>query len=223
MYLKTKYNLWKLKRDLSPSVIFKVKLKKDLNQVWAKKYGQVAWYHSGLMYRTGAFATALLVLMGGGSVFAYSNPGVVEGSLLYPVKIAIEKVEEVTRFTPEAKAKFYLKKIIRREAERERLKEPKNKIEEKTGAQVIENKIKKTEKSIEEAEDQLEKFNENIQKFELNNPQLKEDIKIRIENRLEKRRQKLEKVSEQIKIRDERAKGSVEKIREIRPKKVEGN
>ena len=122
MYLKTKYNLWKIKKSLSPSVIFKASLQKDLNKVWDATYGKNSWFHSGIIYRAGAMAVAILVLVGSGGAYAYTSSDITEGSPLYPVKKAIEKVEEIAKISPEAKAKFYLKKIERREAERENLK-----------------------------------------------------------------------------------------------------
>lgn len=121
MYLRTKYNLLRIKRGLSPSAVFKAHLQKDLNKAWNAKYGKVSWFQTGVLYKVGAIAVAVLVLVGSGGVYAYSSPDVTEGNILYPAKKAIERIEEITKITPEAKAKFYLKKIERREAEKEKL------------------------------------------------------------------------------------------------------
>jgi hypothetical protein len=70
MSLKTRYNLFKIKRSLSPSTVFKASLQKDLNKAWDTKYGKVSWIHSGIMYRAGAMAVAVLVLVGSGGAYA---------------------------------------------------------------------------------------------------------------------------------------------------------
>ncbi|MBP6859454.1 MAG: hypothetical protein KBC69_02445 [Candidatus Magasanikbacteria bacterium] len=206
MNLKTRYNLYRIKKSLSPSSTFKASLHKNLDKAWEARYGKTLWYQSIGWYQAGAFAAVVLLLVGGGGAYAYSSPEITEGSALYPIKQAIETVEEVTKITPEAKAEFYLKKIERREAEKEILqkkvivKEIKADIKtreddiktEVVGRQrkflernLVEKKIKKTEESIEKAEEQLEKISSK-------NIKLEGQLKIRTEQRIEKIKNKLE-------------------------------
>ncbi len=236
MSLKTRYNLFKIKRSLSPSTVFKASLQKDLNKAWDAKYGKVSWIHSSIMYRAGAMAVVVLVLVGSGGAYAYNSPDVTEGNILYPVKKVIENVEEITKITPEAKAKFLLKKIERREAERAIIK--KNEVEDQsveseqedatsTEATNLESKkafikkdrkidarIENIDKSIQEAEDRLEKFKENLDQVEIKDNKFQEEVKAKIEQRLEKRRERLDKASEIIKNR-------AEKLQELEDKKIE--
>lgn len=236
MSLKTRYNLFKIKRSLSPSAVFKASLQKDLDQAWDAKYGKVSWFHSGLMYRAGAMAVAVLVLAGSGGAYAYNSPDVTEGNILYPVKKVIENVEEITKITPEAKAKFLLKKIERREAERAIIK--KNEVEDQiveseqeditpTEAINLESKkafikkdrkidarIENIDKSIQEAEDKLEQFNDDLDKVELKDNKLQEEFRVKIEQRLEKRKERLQKASEMLKNRSE-------KLQELEDKNIE--
>ena len=185
MSLKNRYKLWKLKQNLTPSRDFKVKLQRDLNSAWNVLYGRPSWLQISLLHKGMAFAMIVLLLAGGTGAYAYVNPEVTEGTVLYPVKQAVEKVEEAPKITPQAKTKFYLKQIKRREAEKARLvrksfrqsrpasgiikKDQTEQIVVATTTQfkqrVKEAKIKsvnyrlrKTEESIERAKGRLEKF-----------------------------------------------------------------
>lgn len=198
MNLKTRYNLHAMKKSLNPSSTFKDSLHSKLGAAWEARYGKTPWYRSVGWYQAGAFAVVVLLLVGGGGAYAYSSPEITEGSALYPIKQAIETVEEVTKITPEAKAEFYLKKIERREAEKEILqkkvivaeikKDLKSKEDDAqtkvTSRQrkflernLVEKKIKKTEESIEKAEEQLEKISSK-------NIKLQAELKIRAEKRM---------------------------------------
>lgn len=245
MSLKTKYNLFKIKRSLSPSTVFKASLQKDLNKAWDAKYGKVSWVQTGVMYRAGAMAVAVLVLVGSGGAYAYNSPDVTEGNIFYPVKKAIENVEEKTRITPEAKAKFLLKKIERREAERERLVKNENKVIKNQNLEIekpesaesedselakegikndraLDVRLEKINKSIEDEEDRLDKFSENFRKIELEDNKLQEEVKNKIEKRLEKRRERLEKLEkksdkiEEVKNSEEKVRPVEDRVREIK-------
>ena len=222
MNLKTRFNLWKLKRSMKPSVVFKAALRKDLGAAWDAKYGNKApWYQLGMHHAAASFTAITLILTGAGGVYAYNSPEVTEGSVLYPVKQAIETVEEVTKVTPEAKAKFYLKKIERRQAERKAL-ERENKIseqdleeniivEENTTSTIGENedeniperRIKRIKKSIEATEDQLEKTRQVIEETESKDIELRKELKNRAEQRLERIKKQLEIKAEKQKERQE--------------------
>jgi len=154
MNLKNRYNLWKLKIGLAPCKAFKDDLWRDLNNAWGARYNCSARYQpAGLLYKFAAFAAVVLLLIGGTGAYAYVSPEVTVGTALYPIKQAVESAEEATKITPEAKAKFYLKQIKRREAEKTRLSS-RNTIRLK----------EKTEQSIERAEKRLEKAREIIEK-----------------------------------------------------------
>ena len=208
---------------------FKAGLRKDLNIAWDAKYaGKAPWYQLGIMRVTAGFAAVILLLTGGGGVYAYNNPEVTEGTALYPIKQAIETVEEVAKITPEAKAKFYIKKIERREAEQK----------------VLEKKIQLPEISPRSGESRLggEKtpLPEEIKDFKNEiKLEIKEKIKIevaerkikrtqksieRTEERLEKTRQVIEKAqSKDIKLRKElknRAEQKFEKAKKQRAEKT---
>ncbi len=218
MSLKTRLQLRKVKKQFSPSTQFKRELSRKLDSVWKVRYGKPAWYQSGLLYKVGAFAVVLLILAGGGGAYAYSSPTVTEGNPLYPVKKAIEKVEEITKVTPEAKVKFYLKTIARREAEKEQLEQEENKIEDQNIElerkdtspakpkrlvvhKIIDTRIEKTKKSLEQAEEKLERLSRIINKVEAQEQKLRPEVKAKIEGRLQIRKKRLETVSE---IRDQR-------------------
>ena len=118
MSLKNRYNLWNLKQDFAPGKVFKVGLERSLSQAWNAKYGRPNWFQIGLLHKGATFAVVVLLLIGSTGAYAYVSPEVTEGTAFYPLKQAVESVEEVIKITPEAKAKFYLKQIKRREAEK---------------------------------------------------------------------------------------------------------
>ena len=177
--------MWKLKQGLSPNKVFKAGLWRDLSQAWNAHYGHPAWYQAGFLHKSAALAVVVLLLIGSTGAYAYSSPEVTEGTALYSLKQAVESVEEAIKITPKAKAKFYLKQIKRREAEKARLirknfrqNQPANDIIEKDQTEQIiavtttqfrqrikevkiksvNHQIKKTEESIERAKGRLEKY-----------------------------------------------------------------
>jgi len=119
MNLKTRYNLFIARRHLGPSRGFK----KDL---WTKLSDRAdALYPQPLSARrslarlryAAVMASVVLAAFGGTGVYAYTSPQVYEGTPLYPVKMAIERVAEKTVVTPAARLRFNLKQVERREAE----------------------------------------------------------------------------------------------------------
>ncbi len=190
MSLKTRYNLFKAKRSLSPDSHFKAKLQKQLSAVWDNTYNtKYVWYQTVFFKHATGFAT--MVLMAGSlgtGAYAYTSPEVTEGSVLYPIKEKLESIEEIAQITPEAKAKFYLKKIERREEEKVVLK--KKNVELK--------KIEKVEQLIEKTEDKLDQTDKIIEKT-THDVKLREQVRERLEVRFEKRREKLEKQQERLK------------------------
>lgn len=173
MNLLTKFNLWREKQNLAPRSAFRRVLKKQLLFAWEGKYGVVKkpWF----VHYAGAIATGLVVVLTGTTgAYAYTSPQVTDGTLLYPVKRAIEKVEEKTKTTPEAKAAFYLKQIDRREAEKAVL----------AGQQ---KRVKRVEVEIEKNEESLSIVEREI------STSTSPGIKARVEEQLKKRKERLER------------------------------
>lgn len=162
MSLKNRYNFWKIKQNLAPSRDFKIRLQRDLSLAWNVKYGRPSWLQIGLLHKGAALAAVVLLLIGSTGAYAYVSPEVTEGTMLYPLKQAVESVEEVTKITPEAKAKFYLKQIKRRELEKEKLtKNAKLRAEVKNRLEIrLEKRKKQLEEKIERQTEKLEKFKE---------------------------------------------------------------
>lgn len=204
--------MWKIQRSLAPDRLFKAELFKKLNVILDSAYNvRYAWYQTVWFKRATGFASVVLMAGSlGTGAYAYTSPAVTEGSVLYPIKDKLENIEEIIQITPEAKAKFYLKKIERREAEREVLKKKtqateikkeikdakkniKLEVGEKIKTEVAKRKIQRTEKSIERAEQQLEKIRQNIDRQ-----------KERREN-LQKARQDNNKIKERSRTRKERS------------------
>lgn len=115
------YNLKRVKNDLKPRGQFKHELGASLSKRFDQIYGQKSVWYRFIWVRTTRviLASTVGVSMVTTSVYAYNSPTVTDGSILYPIKIGLEKVEEKTKTTPELKAKFLLKKVQRREAERQ--------------------------------------------------------------------------------------------------------
>lgn len=172
MNLKQRYNLWKVKRSTSPSGVFKRGLQKKLETVWNGRYTTKVYWFQTRIFKFTAVSMIAVLLAGsfGTGAYAYYSPEVTEGSVLYPVKSSIEKLEEKTKRNPEAQAKFYLKQLQRREAEKKRLEE-KNKIVENLDIQ------------IEKIGEKLEQVNTKLQNQELKDKQLKPQIEQRLQER----------------------------------------
>ena len=178
------YNLWKIKRSLTPDRLFKVSLFKKLSAVWDSTYNvKYAWYQTVLFKHAAGFAMLIVMVGGlGTGAYAYSSPQVSHGSVLYPIKENLENLEENMQTTPEAKAKFYLKKIQRRERELEVVKQKNDK-----------KKLKIIGKQIEQTENRLENTEKDLEEASSTDNNLKIEVKNRIEKSLEKRKQRMEK------------------------------
>lgn len=193
MNLKQRYNLWKVKRSVSASGVFKRELQKKLIIAWNDKYTvKNYWFQTRIFKFTAAGMIAMLLAGSFGTgAYAYYSPEVTEGSMLYPVKNTIEKIEEKTKRNPEAQAKFYLKQLQRREAEKKRLEE-KNKVVENLDVQ------------IEKIGEKLEQVNTKLQNQELKDKQLKPQIEQRLQERkkmLEEKQTRFENKKQEIEQR----------------------
>ncbi len=183
MNLKILYNLWRIKKSATPSRQFKRELWQELEQNFSTtpkiKFAQI-WFRWSMV----GVASLLIVASLSTGVYAYNSPEVTENSSLYPVKQAIEKVEEATKITFEAKAQFLVKKIARREAEKQ--------VMEKHGQAV-----EKLEERIEKVAEQLQKTDEVLEKLEakreLKNKELRPRVQKVLEKRLEIKKERLEK------------------------------
>ncbi len=202
MDLKARYNLWKVQKSLSPGSQFKAGLFKKLSAVWDSTYNvKYAWYQTVWFKHATGFASVVLMAGSlGTGAYAYSSPQVTEGNVLYPIKQNLEKIEEKTQTTPEAKAKFYLKQIQRREEEKTVLK--------KSGVEIT--KIEKVNQSIEQTEDQLEETDKITKKVSPEDIKLHEEVVSRLQARAEKRQEKLQKQAERLKNREEKLKNKID-------------
>lgn len=178
-----KFKLWKEKQTLSPNRQFYRSLGRQLGHLWDETYPECnVWYRSRV-FKYSMVAMLAVVCLGssGVGVYAYSSPEVTDGTTLYPIKQAIEKIERRTKRSPEAVAKFNLKQIKRRELE-------KNVLEKKPGREV---QLQKLEDRISKNEEDLEKLNK-----ELTTSTLKDQVQERITKKAEKLKEKIEKQQE---------------------------
>ncbi len=120
MKIRLRYNLHKSKSSLNSKGEFKRELEKSLLTRYDELYGKPSFWRQYVLARaTRVFVTSAVgVSMLGTSAYAYNSPEVTEGSVLYPIKIGIEKIEETTKVSTESKVKFIIKKAERREAEK---------------------------------------------------------------------------------------------------------
>lgn len=215
MNLKTRYFLWKFRKNAAPSAAFKNTLRADLSKAWGGVYGSVPWYAS-LRIRPVVGLVAIVLLFVGSGTYAYGSSQITEGTMLYPVKQIIEHIEEVTKVTPEAKAQFLLKQIERRQAEKQVLqKKHVIKKPEKDGqsdranvldSQVIivksaekrglvyseQERIEKTERAIDKVVRKLEESDKVLEKNGAKNNKLRTEIKNQVEQRKEAIKNRLE-------------------------------
>jgi hypothetical protein len=204
MNFKIRYNLWKTKAGMNPDASFKNDLKNRLDLAWAQKYpNRVSWFAAHRLQFAMAMSAVVLVSGAGTGAYAYASPDVTEGTMLYPIKQNIENVEEKFQFTPEAKAKFLLKKIKRREQEAE--------IVRKRGGKNLEAVEKAVENQISQIEDRLDNAGKVLEKIQSKDGRLREDIKQRLENKAELRKQRLEQRAERMKQIRERIESRIQK------------
>ena len=121
MTFRIRYNLWKTKNDLNPSRQFKRELGALLSKRFEELHSDHSVWHRIVVAKVTRviIASSVGVSMVGTGAYAYNSPDVTVGTTLYPIKIGMENIIESTKTSPEAKVKFLLKKIERREAEKQ--------------------------------------------------------------------------------------------------------
>lgn len=155
---------------MTPSRQFKRGLWIKLSRRWDEQgLRSFAWYQQAWLRWSFAMLVGL-VLVGsvGTGAYAYASPAVIEGTPLYPLKLKLESWEERLYRTPEQRAKFYLKKIRRREAEQQILENRRQKVE-------------KTREQVQRLEDRLEKIERRFD--ERTPPTLRQEVRERLERR----------------------------------------
>lgn len=192
--LKLYYNLFREKRAFGPDKQFKRSLQKKLQTAWGELYpSRLIWYKMpAFKYSMVALAVLIFVSTTGVGAYAYNSPEVTEGTRLYGIKKAIERVEEkvVERRKPEVQARFYLKQIDRREAEKQ--------VVEKR--RVHEVQLQKTEEKIDRTEKQLERVNQALidASTTIKDTKVIEQVQKRLEIRKERIETKIEKAEEKL-------------------------
>lgn len=102
-------------------------LKKKIGGLFVYKNNAIG---ISLSYKAAGIALSIILLFGATSIYAYANNDILPGSQLYPLKKAIEKIEEKIAITPAAKISAYEKFSNRRLQEAVNLSEQKNKATE---------------------------------------------------------------------------------------------
>lgn len=181
-----RYTLYKVKKSTGPTPAFRRALNMQLKQAWEAQYGTarapLGWFWQ--RYALAGILAALVLAGTATGAYAYVSPQVTEGTPLYPLKKGIERVEERLQNTPDRKAKFYLKKLERREREVQILTR-KDKLADKTKAE------------IDTTAQQLEKYVTGNAK-QLKSVRLQEKIKKRLDIRKQKQSDIRTKRQEQI-------------------------
>ncbi len=209
MNLKIKYYLYRQKLKLAPEAKFKRDLWKNLADAWDAKYKvNYSWYQTPV-FRWVTAGVVGVVLAGsfGTGAYAYVSPEVTEGTALYLLKQGLEKVEEIIKVTPEAKAKFLLRKIERREAEKAVLERRQQKIERvEERIKIIENKLLETENLLEKVEVKDNNLKPRVREV-LRKVQEKRGRNL--EKRAEKMEEKIEKLEDKKEILNFKSENSV--------------
>jgi hypothetical protein len=183
MSIFTRYKLWRMRRAIGPSAAFRRSLGSKLSIAWVARHGRSTAHAWVLRFVVAPVASVFLAAGAGVGAYAYTSPEVTNGTVLYPVKQALEKVEEATKHTPEAKAAFYVKQIERREAE-ERV------VKKKSAPKAVRAKT---------IEKQIEDLNEKLEQTDVSTTSLQKDpvLARKLEKQLTKRKERLEKSLEQ--------------------------
>ncbi|MFH1790128.1 MAG: hypothetical protein ABH832_03625 [bacterium] len=189
-------NFKKIQKNLNPTKKFKKELLQKLQSEFESQ--NIAMFNSKPIFFKYAMGFAIvLVAVGacGTGAYAYSSPNVTDGTIFYPIKKSIEKIEEKIKITPQGKANFYLKQIERREAELKAI--VKLKLTSTT-----------TLRRIEILQDNLSKTADTIEKKQIKNPVLKQRIEQALKNRIkrleksriliEQKQNKLENIKDKI-------------------------
>lgn len=192
MNWKFLYNLWQSKKSVSPEVNFKNKLWNRLSLVWDEQYKANSQTSVFVWYKWISVGVSSFLLAGflGTGVYAYNSSAVTTGTLLYPLKTVLEKVEEKIKQQPKAKAEFYLKTLEKREQEMEA-------IVAKQQEKKLVNSMNLTEERVEYLEQALENLEDTLVKEEVDSELVKK-IQNRLEKRLEIRKKWLEKTQEKL-------------------------
>jgi len=147
-----------MKHKVSPRPEFKRELWNTLEKSWqAHHLPMFRWYQTH-WFRFSAHIVTIVGLFAsfGTGAYAYSSPEVAEGTVLYPIKQQMESVEEKLNFTPQAKTKFLLKKLQRREAEKKFLESKHQKLEQ------TKEQIKQSEEQLQNLENELDDKNDSV-------------------------------------------------------------
>jgi|GEM_PF-2264721 hypothetical protein len=128
--LEVEHELHALASSLDPSPEFTARMERRLTRhhalidTGARKFDHESAHLRGNLFSritTKAYvlivAFVFVIFTGGVTTFAYTDDSVTNGSLLYPVKRGIEKIESRLQFTPKASAEFRVKLVRRRLAE----------------------------------------------------------------------------------------------------------
>jgi hypothetical protein len=110
-------------KKVRPSTWFSMKMRLRI----MRKGWHLFWAERAFSFRYAVVTAVLIVLLGGGGVgvgsYAYASDEVTEGTPLYPIKIGLEKIEEMMPRAPEDVPKFQLKQARRRLAEADKIAE----------------------------------------------------------------------------------------------------
>lgn len=148
-----KFLLYRVRRAARPSRAERQRIWETVAKQLGSQGGAISWYYQSWFRVSIAALVGIVLISFGTGAYAYSSPDVTAGAVLYPVKLALENVEEKIKFSPAARARFYLKKIERREAEKATLQK-KNKPSATLDSQIntAEIKLEKVERELREPE-----------------------------------------------------------------------
>lgn len=193
MNFKLLYNLWQSRRSASPGAEFKNKLWKRLSNSFDAQHARTFVRPKLAVFKWVSAGAALSLLLAGfgTGAYAYNSPSVTSLDALYPIKKAIEQVEEQTRKTPEAKAGFYLKTLSKRDKEVD-------KIVEKFDNGRLENSMRVTVEHVKDLEEHLAEVDAVLENANPENPRLLEKVRDRLERKMEKRQEWLKKAEQKL-------------------------
>ena len=122
-----------ISQDAKPDKNFEQMLKVKLRERFHTQYEtpRIPFFQRIWRFNTQLTATFVLVIFSSTTIYAYGSDNVTNGSILYPLKISTEKVEETFATTPEAKSNYY-KKMAKRRMRELAVLERKGVIDERT-------------------------------------------------------------------------------------------
>ncbi|MEK7547743.1 MAG: hypothetical protein AAB540_02520 [Patescibacteria group bacterium] len=119
--------------EAKPGKMFMRSLGGKLQKQFAETYSQEQSFFNRFFKLKLQFASALVVIFfTSTTIYAYSSDSVVNGDLLYPLKLGTEKVEGLLAVTPERKVEYYNKMADRRMEEFTHLEQKRNRIDKPT-------------------------------------------------------------------------------------------